>query len=199
MSTKKQALLSTEQPGPFEDLEKYFGDPPLMGSERLEDWISFRNTITDSAKPNDFIGRLLVRDLAQLWWELRRARLWKAQLIRSKQQAYLSGAPRFTRADYEREKLLASNPPTDDDDASGFFKKKDPVESRKAEDPDTVALNIYLQNADNVEFFDGLIAQLESRRSCLLREIERRHQIVARNADNVASDLVDAEFTEVEE
>jgi hypothetical protein len=152
-----------------------------------------------SAKPTDDIGRLLVRELAELWWELRRARFWKARLIRSKQQAYLSGAPRFTRADYEREKLLASNASVDDDDGPSMFKLKDPVERRKAEDPDSVALNTYLQNGDDIAFFDGLIARLEYRRSSLLREVERRHQVVARNADKAASYLVDAEFTELGE
>ena len=40
---------------------------------------------------------------------------------------------------------------------------------------------------------------LEFRRSALLREVERRNQIVARDADKAASSIVDAEFTEVED
>jgi hypothetical protein len=37
----KTPLVSTEQLRPLKELEKYFGDPPLMGSERLEDGFHF--------------------------------------------------------------------------------------------------------------------------------------------------------------
>jgi hypothetical protein len=53
-----------------------------------------------------------------------------------------------------------------------------------------------LDDSGTIEGCDIRISRLEFRLSALLREVERRNQIVARDADKAASAIVDAEFTE---
>jgi len=89
----------------------------------------------------------------------------------------------------------------DEDDEPSMFRKKgsEPIE-KKQEDPISSLAQAYLHDDGNdIEACDRRISALESRRSALLREVERRNQIVARDADKAASSIVDAEFTEVED
>ena len=68
------------------ELERFLGDPPLIGNERLEDYLAFASRIERAAKPADDIARLLVRDLTNIWWEIRRERFIKVQIIKQKQR-----------------------------------------------------------------------------------------------------------------
>jgi len=78
-----------------------------------------------------------------------------------------------------------------------MFRKKgsEPIEKNQ-EDPISLLAKTYLHGGNEIEGCDRRISALEFRRSALLREVERRNQIVARDADKAASGIVDAEFTE---
>jgi len=86
----------------------------------------------------------------------------------------------------------------DEDDEPSMFRKKgsEPME-KKQEDPiSSLARAVLHDDSGTIEGCDIRISRLEFRRSTLLREVERRNQIVARDADKAASAIVDAEFTE---
>jgi hypothetical protein len=193
----KKSLVAAKPIGPSNELEKFFGDPPLLGAEPLEDYKAFCSVIERAAKPADDIARLLVRDLVNIWWEIRRERLIKVETIKQKQREYVSKTMFPNRADLERERLRLAR--VEDEAPSMFRKKGEPVE-KKQEDPISSLAQAYLHDDGNdIEACDRRISALESRRSALLREVERRNQIVARDADKAASSIVDAEFTEVED
>jgi hypothetical protein len=182
---------------PSKELERFFGDPPLIGSERLEDYKAFSLVIERAAKPADYIAMLLVRDLVDIWWEIRRERLIKVEIIKQKQREYVAETMLPNRADLERERLRLAR---DEDDEPSMFRKKgsEPIEKNQ-EDPISLLAKTYLHNGDEFEGCDRRIAALEFRRGALLREVERRNQNMAREADKTASGIIDAEFTEAED
>jgi hypothetical protein len=199
----KKSMIAAKPIEFSKELERFFGDPPLLGNERLEDYLAFWSVIERAAKPADDIARLLVWDLACIWWEMRRERSTKAKIIKQKQQDAVAKSQGYTRADYERERRAAertSMPRVEDDEPSMFRKKgSEPVE-KKQEDPISLLAQAYLHDDGNaIEGCDWRLSRLEFRRSALLREVERRNQIVARDADRAASSIVEAEFREVED
>ena len=190
----KKSLVPAKRLKPSKDLERFFGNPPLIGSERLEDYLAFCSVIERAAKPADDIAVLLVRDLVDIWWEIRRERLIKIEIIKQEQREYVAETMLPNRADLERQRLRLAR---DEDDEPSMFRKKgsEPIEKNQ-EDPISLLAKTYLHGGNEIEGCDRRISALEFRRSALLREVERRNQIVARDADKAASDLVDAEFTE---
>jgi hypothetical protein len=191
-----RSLVPAKPLEPSKELERFFGDPPLIGTERLEEYKAFCSVIEKAAKPADDIARLLVRDLVNIWWEIRRDRLIKVETIKQKQREYVAKTMFPNRADLERERLLLAR---DEDDEPSMFRKKgsEPLE-KKQEDPISSLAQAYLHDDGNaIEGCDWRLSRLEFRRSALQREVERRNQIVARDADKAASSIVDAEFTEV--
>jgi hypothetical protein len=191
----KKSLVPAKRLKPSKELERFFGDPPLIGSERLEDYKAFSLVIERAAKPADDIAVLLVRDLVDIWWEIRRERLMKVEIIKQKQREYVAETTFPNRADLERERLRLAR---DEDDEPSMFRKKgsEPLE-KKQEDPISSLAQAYLHDDGNaIEGCDWRLSRLEFRRSALQREVERRNQIVARDADKAASVIVDAEFTE---
>jgi len=194
-----KSLVTAKPIEPSKELERFLGEHPLIGNERLEDYSAFSSRIERDAKPADNIARLLVRDLVNIWWEIRRERFIKVEIIKQKQRESLATLG-CTRADFIREARLAErmSMARDEDDEPSMFRKKgsEPME-KKQEDPiSSLARAVLHDDSGTIEGCDIRISRLEFRRSTLLREVERRNQITARDADKAASGIVDAEFTE---
>jgi hypothetical protein len=96
-----KSLVAAKPIEPSKELERFLGDPPLIGNERLENYLAFSSRIERDAKPADDIARLLVRDLVNIWWEIRRERLIKGEIIKQKQRESVATVG-HTRADYVR-------------------------------------------------------------------------------------------------
>jgi hypothetical protein len=195
-----KSLVTAKPIEPSKELERFLGDPPLIGNERLEDYLAFSSRIERDAKPADDIARLLVRDLVNIWWEIRRERLIKVEIIRRKQREAVAKALAPTRADYVRESRAAEriSMPRDEDDEPSMFRKKgsEPIEKNQEDPMSSLAQAVLHDDSGFIEGCDWRISRLEFRRNSLLREVERRNQIVARDADKAAAGIVDAEFTE---
>jgi hypothetical protein len=195
-----RSLVPAKPLKPSKELERFFGDPPLIGNERLEDYLALFSMIAAAVKPADDIGWLFVHELVGIWWEIRRERLIKVETIKRKQREYVAESMMPNRADLERERQRMFMPREEDDEPSMFrIKGSEPIEKKQQENPILLLMHTYLHGGNDIEACDRRIAALESRRSALLREVERRKQIVARDADKAASSFVDAEFTEVED
>jgi hypothetical protein len=194
-----KSLVTAKPIEPSKELERFLGEPPLIGNERLEDYLAFSSRIERAAKPADDIARLLVRDLVNIWWEIRRERLIKVEIIKQKQREAVATVG-LTRADYVRMSRAAErmSMPRDEDDEPSMFRKKgsEPVEKQQEDPISSLTQAVLHDSSGTIEGCDIRISRLEFRRSALLREVERRNQIVARDADKAASDIVDAEFTE---
>jgi len=195
----KKSLVPAKLLEPPKELEKFFGDPPLIGTDRLEDFKAFLLMVARAAKPADFIVWMIVRELVGTWWEIRNERMIKAEIIKQKQREHFAETMFPNRADLERERLLMvkMSMPRDEDDEPSAFRKKgsEPIE-KKQEDPISLLAKAYLHGGNDIECCDRRISALFNRRSALLREVDQRNESKARNADRACSVFVDAEFTE---
>src|SRR3984885_7846226 len=80
VSVKSLAINPPKQIRPF--LE----DPPLVGSERLEDQNAFFAAIAASVKPVDAIDWLFTKDGVELSWHIRREREIIAEVVKLAQK-----------------------------------------------------------------------------------------------------------------
>src|SRR5450631_1088854 len=81
-----RALVPAKLIKPPKELEQFLDDPPLVGTERREDYDNFFSMIAMAAKPVDAIDWLIVIDIAYLSWEIRRERRIKAEIIKLRQR-----------------------------------------------------------------------------------------------------------------
>ncbi len=65
----------------FEDLERFFGPPPILSDESAEDYRAIGQAIWDARPPEDFIQATRVNDITYLLWEGSRLRRLKVKLI----------------------------------------------------------------------------------------------------------------------
>src|SRR5258708_30500532 len=96
-----RALVTAKSIKPPKELEQFFDDPPLVGTERREDYQTFFSVIAMAVKPVDAIDWLLVYDVAYLSCEIRRERRINAEIITIRQtEAQFPSKLAITRADF---------------------------------------------------------------------------------------------------
>jgi hypothetical protein len=74
-------------------LEKAFGMPPLIGEEKLEDYLALFSLIADDLKPKNSIGWLHVKDILDQSWDIQREHRIKAMVIQKENQRLISLLP----------------------------------------------------------------------------------------------------------
>jgi hypothetical protein len=169
-------------------LEKLFDNPPLVGNERREEYDAFCLEIEIALGPTDFILSLLIREFADISWELRRERRIKAAIIMLKQkEARNPSGMVMTRADFERAKMEQENP-------SAFKKRVSKPEVR--EDESESLPEAYMLGHREIDLIDTRIASYLFRRHAVLREIERYSESLARKLDRAAPDIIEGEFSD---
>ena len=185
-----RSLVTAKLIKPPKELEQFFDDPPLVGTERREDYENFFSMIAMAAKPVDAIDWLLVDDVAYLSWEIRRERRIKAEIIKLRQkEAQFPSKLAITRADFARAQIVAKDP--------SAFKKKDLKPEAKAED--SMLAEGYILGDYDIDVIDKRIASYEYRRNTALREMYLRSEKMARLLEKASSDAIDGEFTEAAE
>jgi hypothetical protein len=187
-----RSLVTAKLIKPPKELEQFFDDPPLVGTERREDFENFFSVIARAAEPVDAIEWLLVYDVVSLSWEIRRERRIKAEIIKSRQkEAQFQSELAITRADFKLAQIAAK-------DASAF-KKKD----WKPEPTEEVSMSMlakgYILGDYDIDVIDKRIASYEYRRNTALREMYLRSEKMARLLEKASSDVIDGEFTEAAE
>ena len=186
-----RALVTAKLIKPPKELEQFLDDPPLVGTERREDYENFFSVIAMAVKPVDAIGWLLVIDVAYLSWEIRRERRIKAEIIKLRQKEAQPSEMAFTRADFERAKIAAKDP--------SAFKKKDLKPEAKEEDSMAMLARGYIRGDYDIDVIDKRIASYEYRRNTALREMYLRSEKMAQLLEKASSDVIDGEFTEAAE
>jgi hypothetical protein len=83
--TVNRSLVTTQHIKPPKDLEAFFDNPPLVGLERREDYDDLFSLIARAEIPSDAIDWLLLKDLADLAWEIRRERRIKMEIVKINQ------------------------------------------------------------------------------------------------------------------
>jgi hypothetical protein len=185
-----RSLVTAKLIKPPKQLEQFLDDPPLVGTERREDYENFLSMIARAAKPVDAIDWLLVDDVAYLSWEIRRERRIKAEIIKSRQkEAQFQSELAITRADFKLAQIAAK-------DASAFKKKDLKPEAKEA---DSMLAEGYILGDYDIDVIDKRIASYEYRRNTALREMYLRSEKMARLLEKASSEVIDGEFTEAAE
>jgi hypothetical protein len=187
-----RSLVIAKPSEPPKGLELFLDNPALVGSERREDYDKFFWAIAAAVNPANAIEWLLVKQLVDLSWDIERDRRIKAEIIKLKQREakYPLDMIRF-KADLDRLTMEKENPST--------FKKKKPEPEPEENDNIPLLAKALIDGADDINDIDRRIAFSESRRSTVLRELDRYTESLARKLDRASSDIVDGEFTEAAE
>src|SRR5450631_2666771 len=174
-----RALVPAKLIKPPKELEQFLDDPPLVGTERREDYDNFFSMIAMAAKPVDAIDWLIVIDIAYLSWEIRRERRIKAEIIKlRRREAQSSSDMAMMRAD---------------------FKKKDWKPEATEEDSMSMLAKGYILGDYDIDVIDKRIASYEYRRNTALREMYLRSEKMAQLLEKASSDVIDGEFAEAAE
>jgi hypothetical protein len=80
-----RSLVTTNRVRPPKELEALFEEVPLLGRERREEYDAFFSAISMAQPPSDAIDWLLVKDLVDLSWEIRRERRIKVEIVKLNQ------------------------------------------------------------------------------------------------------------------
>jgi hypothetical protein len=185
-----RALVPAKLIKPPKELEQFLDDPPLVGTERREDYDNFFSMIAMAAKPADAIEWLMVIDVVCLSWEIRRERRIKAEIIKSRQrEAQRSSDTDMMRADFKLSQIAAQD---------SAFKKKDWKPEPKEEVSMSMLARGYILGDYDIDVIDKRTASYEYRRTAL-REMDQRSERMARRLEKASSDVIDGEFTEAAE
>jgi hypothetical protein len=187
-----RALVPAKLIKPPKELEKFLDDPPLVGTERREDYENFFSVIAMAVKPVDAIAWLMVVDVAYLSWEIRRERRIKAEIIKLRQkEAQFPSELAITRADFKLSQIAAKDP--------SAFKKKDWKPEPKEEVSMSMLARGYILGDYDIDVIDKRTASYEYRRNATIREMDLRSERMARLLETASSDVIDGEFTEAAE
>jgi hypothetical protein len=187
-----RSLVTAKSIKPPKELEQFFDDPPLVGTERREDYETFFSVIAMAVKPVDAIDWLLLIDVAYLSWEIRRERRIKAEIIKLRQkEAQFPSELAITRADFALSQIVAKDP--------SAFKKKDLKPKATEDDSMSLLAKGYIRGDYDIDVIDKRIASYEYRRNTALREMYLRSEKMAQLLEKASSDVIDGEFTEAAE
>jgi hypothetical protein len=174
------------------ELVQLFADPPLVGNEKREDYDQVFSAIVDALQPTEKILWFLVKDLADLTWDIVRERKVKVYIIRSFEIVAV-------------EEALASS------DALGLGSD---VEARQwATDPkmrikidkkllaagfssSEIQAKAFIRGGREIDIIDRRIATYELRRMAILRQIEEYNGKRARQLERASSQIIEGEFSD---
>lgn len=176
---------------------RYSKYSPLLDGEDEQEFTAFQLSCIHAIQPANAIEEVWVMDFINYTWESMRLRRMKVALIHSNRQKAV-------------ECLLY-------DHSSGFsLDESDKAEAWSKGDEDTVAhVNKFMKthglddeaivaNAlqlciQDFERLDRLIASYDFRRDKVIQELDRRRELLARRAREVADNVQDAEYEDLQD
>jgi hypothetical protein len=190
---------------PPEELQAFFDDPPLVGSERRSDYDAFLSAIATAVPPVDAIDWILLYDLVCKEWEIRREGRMKAEIIKFHQKEVVA---ELLKATFDKTDRLGSAEnrifvaPTEaglwasDPEARAKIDRK--LEER-GHDPASVLAQAYMRGASDIDVIDRRLASYELRRIAVLREIGLRSEKRAQKTEKAVLDVIEGDFSEAAE
>jgi hypothetical protein len=190
---------------PTNELSQVFGDPALVGPEKLEDYERLLASICSAIKPTDIIGWLLTKDITDWSWEIRRERTIKAEIIKHYQKEVVAEVLKSTRDSlslYESALYRIFEAGADitrwASDPEARI-KIDEALAAKGHDVSSILAQAYMRGADQIDAIDKRIAAYERRRNTALREAGLWNEKLQRQLEQATPEVIDGEFTEAAE
>ena len=186
---------------PAHALAQIFGNPALVGDEKLEDYERFFAAVHTAMDPPDSVGWLFTKDFADWSWEIRRERIVKAETVKHYVReitgelikSELAPSDQFDNAFF---RVFHAG----EEHASWFSDPKARAEinqqlAAKGYDGSYILAQAYMRGAAKFEAIDKRIASHEQRRSAALREVGLWSDARLRRLKAIP-DVIDGEFTE---
>jgi hypothetical protein len=170
-----------------------FASPPLVEGEDHNLYNEFAARVLRAVKPRDFIEELLVQDVIDLSWDIKRMRLYKAALLSASSWRGVEELAVLERDEVEARELAR-------DWAASYPEDMETVKEMlgyRALPYETLAALGWADRIDTMERIEYIIANVERRRNDALREIERRRSALAAAVRHATADVVDAEFEDL--
>jgi hypothetical protein len=155
--------------------------------------------------PADSIDWILLKDLVDLAWEMRRERRMKVEIIKLNQKEVVAELLKSTFDKTDR--LGSALNRIFDAPAKAQLWASDPDARRridlkleeKGHDTDSVLAQAYLRGTRDIDAIDKRIALYELRRNAILKEIGLRSERKAQKLDKASSEVIEGEFSEAAE
>lgn len=200
-----RSVVASSRVKPPKELEAFFDDPPLVGTERRSDYDAFLSTIAAAETPVDAVDWILLHDFVAREWEIRRERRMKAEIIKLHQKEVVATLLKTTfdktdRLGSAQNRIFVAPNEADlwasDSEARA---KIDLKLEQWGHSPASVLAQAYLRGAVDIDGIDRRIASYESRRNAVLREIGLRSEKRAQKLEKAALEIIDGEFSEAAE
>jgi len=183
------------------DISSLFGDPPVLSTENRKIYSDLLCKVTQAVKPNNTIVWMLIKDVVDLSWEIRRLRRYKAQLIEIERRSRLDAI----EIDEETAKLPPEQqpkpfpqlmpelfPPRPPSKVYKQHQKRKKTELH-AERGSAMA---FLAVISEYERIDRLLVSAEQRRNSVLREMLHYQETLAHLVRQASDEIIDAEYKE---
>ncbi len=171
-----------------------FGPPPLIDGEDEAAYNELLLQVSSAVGPSDFLEEILVRDVADLTWEILRWRRVKVHLI--------SGRV----LDLVKVRLAKSVKPKELDELVLLWKMQEPSAidrvkkclAAMGETLEEVAGDALIHLIGPIDRIEEFTSKAEGRRNAMLREIDRHRAAPAQRLRDQVQKIEDAEFNTIE-
>jgi hypothetical protein len=173
-----------------QDLREILGPPPIINGEDPDSYNKLHDQVRSAVAPTDVIEEMWVRDVVDAFWESLRLRRLRAKL--------------FVACEHEGLRLiLESMVDADETDKLVYgwldrnprnVKQVNKLLAQAGFTHETIVAQTLSARLDEFDRIDRMIAQAETWRNGVLREIDRRREAVSRRLREALDDIQDAEF-----
>jgi hypothetical protein len=203
--TRKRASTSRSK------TSRLFGPPPILEGEDAAAYKEILARISGAVGPTDFLGEILIRDAADVAWNIFRlrrtlaaylsAQVW--EIVNDKASSLAKAEAKLLTLEgtekEEMDKLLDSNSEFSWETLielcpHAYEKFEELWDSAKATlDMSEIQANVMISNLDTIERFEHLIAIEEHRFDSNMRELDR-HQSMRKHLDSNFKDVGEGKF-----
>lgn len=191
-SVPKRAATPTKKPRgkPSSDLATLLGEPALLMGERKQDYLALQKKIEAVIVPRDYIEIIFVRDLTDLTWKILRLRRLEPAIIHSAHGVAIYNLMEAITGD-DQEALSASRAWESGNKETreampGYLQER----GYSADDLNARAIALM---SPILEMLERIGANSEIRRNEILRQIERRREMIIVNEPDEEPEIIQAE------
>jgi hypothetical protein len=187
------------------ELAAIFGEPSLIGDERLQDYNSLFGAIAKSVSPRSVIEWLYLKDFVDITWQIYRERKNEVATVKLYQKDVVLELLKSTYGDPGSPASAVYRIFSAADEAQKWA--SDPIARREIEamllargfTTDEILARAYISARSSVDSIQRRIESYEKRRSNIMRDIERRDETFARALGTAALDVIEGDYSEAAE
>jgi hypothetical protein len=177
-------------------------DPPMLSSESADDFKALREALEDEIKPRGIIERMIVAEISNIVWEIRRLRRFKPAIIN---MAIMSALQDLLKPLLSEPDDFADRAGQKADSLSrGWFTdpqaKKEVLEilATFQLDESAIEAEAFRRSSADIERIDRMLASAEARRNKLLRSIVEYRASLAQQLRESSNRMIEGKVFRLE-